>query len=276
MTPSRVALAGPAAAAMAPVAPPRRGPVIVLSYVYAGVQQLQSLLGEHPQLVCTTGTGLLPLCAQAALTWQQAEGRAADPGPPSALARASIRALTGSIAASLLAREGKARWCEIATAPAAYAETFLRVYPDAQFLCLHRNCADVIRSAVRANPWGISDTELGRFAAAYPGRSAAIVAAYWCAHTGPMLDFEAAHPDACSQVRYEDLSGDPDSAAREIFTFLDLDCGPRKPDWMKDNPQTGGGAFPAPPVPIPADQLPPSLRTQADSLLTRLSYPPLA
>jgi sulfotransferase family protein len=251
-----------------------RGPVIVLTYAHAGAGRLRSLLGEHPDLACTSGTGLLPLCEQASLTWQQAEGRAEAAAPPSALALASIRALTGTIITSVLAREGKTRWCEIATAPAACAQTFLDIYPDTRFLCLHRNCADVIRSAVQASPWGISDLEFGRFATAYPGRGAAILAAYWCAQAGPMLDFQAAHPGICSQVRYEDLTRDPDLATRDIFTFLGLDHqNPAVPAWITrdSTPDTD----PAAPPPIPLEQIPPALRTHADELLTRLSYHPL-
>jgi hypothetical protein len=259
-------------AAEVPSSVTRRCPVIVLTYAYAGAPELRALLGEHPGLVCTSGTGLLPLCEQAALTWSQADGRGGFPGSPSALAAASIRALTGSIAASLLAREGKARWCEIATAPAAYAETFLRVYPDTQFICLHRNCADVIRAAVRADPWGLSDQQFGPFTVAYPGRSAAAMAAYWRAQAGPMLDFEATHPRACCRVRYEDLTSDPGAAAREVFAFLDLDDDrPASPGGMTDEAVPGGV-----PEPIPAQQLPAPLLFQVNALLARLSYPPLA
>jgi hypothetical protein len=103
----------------------RAGPVIVMCYPYAGAGRLGSLLSQRQELACTSGTGLLPLCDQAALTWQQAERRL---GPASALALASIRAFTGTVITTLLAREGTPRWCEITTASPASAETFLRVY----------------------------------------------------------------------------------------------------------------------------------------------------
>lgn len=255
----------------------RTDPIVVLTYACAGADLMRLLLAGCPELACTSGSGLLPLCEQAALTWQRAEGH---DGPPSALALKSIRALTGSMISLLLAREGKRRWCEIATAQPAYAETFLRAYPGTRFLCLHRNCADVIRVAVRANPWGLSGREFGPFAAAYAGYNAAALAAYWVEHTRPMLEFEESHPGACRRVRYEDLAGSPGSLPSEILTFLDLDqVSAVTPSPMHGPDSAGGGEgaeFLGAAAGIPVDQLPPPLLSEADDLMARLSYPPLA
>ena len=68
----------------------RSGPVIVLTYAQAGGGRLQSLLSAHAALACTTGTGLLAACDQAAAAWRQAEGR--RQGSLSPLAAASVRA----------------------------------------------------------------------------------------------------------------------------------------------------------------------------------------
>lgn len=241
-------------------------PVVVLTYAQAGEQRLRSLLAGFPELACTIGTGMLPLCEQAALTWQRTEGR---DGPPSALALASIRALAGGIITVLLAHEGKPRWCEIATAPPACAETFLHVYPDTRFLCLHRNCADVIRSVMRANPWGLPDHEFGAFSAIYPGRSATALAAYWTARTDSLLKFEASHPGICFRIRYEDVARDPCTAAGKLAESLGLAFHAPWPPADEEGDDTGD-------APVPAEQIPPALRSTVDALLTRLCYPPLS
>lgn len=242
-------------------------PIVVLTYAYAGADLLGSLLAANPELALTSGTGVLPLCEQAAITWRRAEGR---DGPPSALALTSMRALTGSVITLLLAREGKPRWCEIATAQPGYAESFLRAYPGTRFLCLHRNCVDVIRLALRANPWGLADPEFGPFADAFPGYSAAALAAYWVAHTKPMLEFEAAHPGACRRVRYEDLNPLPGSLPADLAAFLGLHQQPTAtPDRGDQHPGQGPGT-----AEVPFGQLPLPLMSEVEDLLATLSYPP--
>jgi len=151
-------------------------PVIVLTYAHAGAEHLRPLLAGHLDLACTSGTGLLPLCQQAATTWRHVEGQ---PGSAlSELAAASIRALATSVITTVLAQTGKRRWCEFATAPPRSTETFLRLYPGTRIICLHRGCADVIRAALHASPWGLSGTSFAPFTAAYPGSTVAALAAY--------------------------------------------------------------------------------------------------
>lgn len=104
-------------------------------------------------MACTSGTGVLPLCDQAIATWRNIEGR--PDALPSRLALAATRALATSVITTVLAREGKRRWCEVAAPNSKAAKTFLNVYPGTRFLCLHRACPDVIRAALDASPWGV-------------------------------------------------------------------------------------------------------------------------
>ena len=99
----------------------RDAPVVVLTYAHSGAARLQSLLASHPDLACTSGTGILPLCEQAAITWRSADDRAGMTLSP--LALASVRALATGIITSMLIRTGKRRWCELATASPMSAET---------------------------------------------------------------------------------------------------------------------------------------------------------
>jgi hypothetical protein len=129
--------------------------VIVLASAYSGAGWLRTLLDGHPDLACASGTGILPLCQQAMAAWRSADGRAAR--SPSLLAVTATRALASTIITSVLAREGKRRWCEVATTSAQAAEAFLRLYPATKFLCVYRACPAVIRAALDAAPWGLAD-----------------------------------------------------------------------------------------------------------------------
>jgi len=248
-------------------------PVIVLAPVYSGASTLRSLLEGHPDLACTMGTGLLPLCEQAMFTWGNADGR---PGhPPSALARTATRALATSVISSILIQEGKPRWCEVAAANATAARSFLQLYPGARFLCLYRACPGVIRAALDESPWGLTDPMFAPFVRTYPASTAAALTACWNAQVSALLDFEQAHPEECLRVRFEDLIADSSQTAEHVRSFLGLTspgCGS-----LPGGPSEPGPEIPAPgPGPgFPDGLLPAGLRTQADDLLRQLDYPPL-
>lgn len=250
-----------------------RSTLIVLTYQHAGAERLRSLLSRDPNLACTHGTGILPLCDSAAATWRGVEGRSAD-APLSRLAATSIRALTMPVITSVLARQGGRRWCEFAHAPPRLAETFLQLYPQTRVLCLHRSYVDVIDTAIHAEPWGLSGPSYAPFTAAYPASTVAALTAYWNAFTAQLIAFEESHPAACRRVRYEDLADEqyPD----DLFAFLGM-AAPRpgladliSPDAAEPAPERAGRR-----APFPADQIPGPVLAQADNLARKLGYPPL-
>jgi hypothetical protein len=249
-----------------------RDPIVILAYRHCGAERLQRMLSGHAALACTSGTGLLPLCERAAATWRDAEGRDELLSP---LATASIRALASSVITAVLARTGGLRWCETVFTPASCGELFLRLYPAAKFLCLHRSCLDVIDAAVRENPWGPTHPAFQSFAAGSPGNTVATVAAYWAVHTEQILDFEQAHPGSCHRVRYEDLIGNPAGVDDETSSFLSLE--PAARHWLDDDgqpasEQPGTGYREAE---VPVGNIPPPLRARVSQLLTRIGYPPI-
>jgi hypothetical protein len=248
----------------------------VLGYPYCGAGRLQRVLSRHDALACTSGTGLLPLCEVAADTWRQAENR--DGPSLSSLAAASIRAMTSSIITTILAGSGKKRWCEIAFADPGSAEIFLEVYPSAKFICMHRSCLDVVYTAVQQAPWGLAGSPFQSFATGYPGNSVAAIAAYWAASTGPLLEFEQAHPSACHRIKYEDLIEDPVRVDDRISSFLALNSDdPAASHWMNDDTPSAAEApgSIASGAQVPLSWIPTSLTTRVNQLLTLMGYPPI-
>jgi hypothetical protein len=261
----------------------RHEPVVVLTYAYSGVARIRNLLSGSAVLALTSATGLLPLCAQAAATWRRIDNRG---GPLSPLAACSIRALAGGMITAILAETGKPRWCEISFSQLEAAETFLQLYPGTRFICLHRGCRDVILAGARANPWGLAGTSLAPFTVAYPGNSAAAIAAYWAECTETLLRFQDAHPAASRQVRYEDLAAHPDTAnpdqeARDILAFVDLDVDlgldAVTAALTSENAAEGVeiGALAAD-AQVPGRALPVPLAERVNGLQARLGYSPIA
>ena len=155
------------------------------------------------------------------------------------------------------------------------AATFLRLYPGTQFLCLYRACPGVIRAALDASPWGITDPVFAPFITKYPANTVASLTAYWVTATGSLLAFEREHPRSCLRVRFEDFAQGR-QAGKRITSFLGLSDAVGRPlPGSHDEPQ------PASPdtelaADLPANLIPPALLTQANNLLQQLDYPSIA
>jgi hypothetical protein len=253
-------------------------PLVVLAYRHAGMEHLKVLLSGHPDLACTMGAGLLPLCEQAAASWREVEGGGSD--ALSALAATSIRAMATSMAVTLQTRTGKRRWCEFSVAAPSAAGTFLRLYPRARIACLHRSCPGFIRAALDASGWGLSGPEFAPFVATHPASTVAALAAYWAARTQAFIEFEAEHSQAVRRIRCEDLAAAPRTAINRLQDLLGLRPGQPAYPLHSDWPQAEGtgqvpdeAEIPGPAANLPADLLPPPLLGQVNDLHAELHYP---
>jgi Sulfotransferase family len=245
----------------------RTGPVIVLACAYAGAARVVEALAADPAVAATTSTGIIPLCGQAARTWQRLDGSA---GPPlSQLAASTLRALITAQVTMILAEAGKTRWCELAIGATSAAPSFLQVFPGTTIVTVHRHSLDMIHAAVQASPWGLYLPRLAPYLSSYQGNTAAALAAYWADSTEQLLAFETANPQVTYRVRYEDAVADPDRALAGLRSCLGLTTGPDQ----------GIIREPAPPAPspastvIPAATIPRPLLDRITSLHAQLKYP---
>jgi hypothetical protein len=247
-------------------------PVVVLSYAYSGARQVQENLAAGTNLACTRGTGVIPLCAAAAATWQRIEGR--DAQRMSRLAASTIRGLATAQVTVILAEPGKTRWCELANAAPATAGLFAEIFPGTAFVCIHRRCPDMIADALRASPWGPARQGLTPYPPAQPGRTVAALAAYWADSTEDLLAFEKASPEAVRRLRCEDAAG-PGEALTAVREWLGLGSPPPWPDLIslpvpESHPATRPG-----PAEVPASLIPAPMRERINRLHAELGYPPV-
>jgi hypothetical protein len=253
----------------------RNAPVVVMGYSGSGAERLRSALSWFPELACTQGTGILPLCHLAVTAWQAVEER--DGAGMSPLAAASVRALCGGLVTAILAREGASRWCELSSAPTAVVQTFVNLYPGARFLLVHRRVDAVVRTVIGSGSWGLEGREFAPYVSAYPANPVAAVAAYWATHTAEQLEFERANPEACHRVRAGDLAGDSARVLPEISDFLALDGESLPPPHTLDDDWDGHADMGAPvadPV-LPLDRIPGPLLARVNDLHRSLGYPPV-
>jgi hypothetical protein len=260
---SREAVAGPAGDSV--VTPGGdTSPVIVLTYANSGAAALRALLAGHPDLTCTAGTGLLPLCGQAVATWSAIDG-----GPsagPSRLAVSHSRAMVNTMQTIVLAGSGKRRWCEIALAKPVTAEAFLQLFPECRILCLYRAYPAVAGEAMLAGRWGPEpSSEYAPFVRAHPGSIVTALAAHWAARVRPLIDFERSHPQNCVRIRHEDIEA---GLPPEIYSFLDLAGPPRQP--LAGPHKVPDGSE------LPAGRIPADLLEIVNGLMRELDYLPVA
>jgi Sulfotransferase family len=276
-----------------------RAPVFVLCGARSGSTLLRFILDSHPRLACPPEVGPGRVCgALAGMTDAlhgeagQSRERDADPSSPAAVNPASaafIREVISRQYGDYLGRRRKSRWCDKSLDNALFATLLGQVYPDAQFVCLYRQCMDVIASGLEASPWGLSSFGFARHAEGFPGNSVAAIGHYWLMTTGAIAQFEALNPDRCIRVRYEDLVSAPEDTANSVFAFLREQPVPGIGElclrtghesygasdqkiWFTDRitaSSVGRGER------IPVAALPPPLREDIDKRLIELGYAPV-
>lgn len=272
MTERAIALSKPAPDRTNSLRSAESAPIIILTLSHSGVDVLGDFLASSSSLSCTARTGLLPMCESVASTWQYIEGRE----QLSTLARTSIRALVTSMTlargvatGTRIADSGTPRWCETAISGISSAGTFLKIFPQAKFLCFYRRCDELAAEAIASNPWGFGKTEFWQYSSADPGNSLATVGAYWAERSRAILDFQLAQPQSCLSLRREDLEADPQEQMRHVWSFLGLTPPSAVTGKRRDPVGTGHGPRPR----FPANRLPPRLRTMINELHTTLGYP---
>jgi hypothetical protein len=194
------------------------GPVVVLSYEFAGAEIAADMLSSSGMFACTSATGIIPLCHSAAAAWQSAEGSS----ELSALATKAIKNTADTLLTVILAASGGHRWCEVSYASPAAASTFLKIFPSATFVCLHSNLHGVFSEVKRSFNWGLCDSPLWPFAGALAGNDLAIVSRYWSVRTEALLALEEQYPDSCIRLRHEDIAANDEEILNRISARLGL------------------------------------------------------
>jgi hypothetical protein len=242
-------------------------PIIVLTFAHSGSEVLTELLSRSAAVSCTARTGLLPMCESVASTWRQVERRP----ELTALAVSSIRALVTSMTIARTAHSGAQRWCETAISGTGPASTFLKVFPQASFICLHRRCEAAISSAARRYARQAGRTQLWPTASAEAGDGLTAACAHWAESTRALLDFQRAHPESSLRLRREDLDADGAAQLGRLWPFLGLtDPGAR----IRRESESASDRLPPAPD-FPGRRLPPPLREAINELHAELGYLPL-
>jgi hypothetical protein len=120
------------------------------------------------------------------------QGAAALHGPGHAGSTPQTTRNAATVIAVIQAVAGVSRWCETAVAPPGMARSFLRVFPAASVICLHRTLTGGLTERLRAYPWGLGNSPFWPYAGPHPGNNIAPIADYWMTSAEQLLAFEPA------------------------------------------------------------------------------------
>ncbi len=209
---ARVRISAPAATASQ--GPP---PIFVLGVYGSGTTLLRYVLDSHSRICCPPESDFLSPLARLAADERSLQGLDAM-GFDEEHLLFKLRELVLYFYSSYAASWNKPRWADKTPAYVDHADFLLRLFPDARFVHLHRHGLDQAHSFTRGG------THARRMLESYgrPGEDLRLgCLRYWREKVEGLLAFEAAHPERCFRLGYEDLCHDPEGRLRPLFDFLE-------------------------------------------------------
>lgn len=189
--------------------------IFILSLPRSGSTLLRMILDTHPQVCCPAELSLGQLCVDLSHALYFSIGQASTQNETArrAIVRAKVREIVDGFMKSYAALKGKAIWAEKTPANIEQADTLYETFPQAAYLCLHRNLLDVIRSGWESTRFGKLRYELWD----YQSGVELIIR-----HTRALLDFERQHSGQVIRLHYEQLAQNAAQELPRLFSFLNL------------------------------------------------------
>jgi len=192
-------------------------PAFVLSGERAGSTLLRWLLDAHPEVASPGELRLGRLAYDLYVTLSRTSTVNEEDRVQATLRE--VRGALDRILTPYARARGRRVWCEKTPENLLYLEALANAYPDARYVCLHRDWRDVVNSCLEISREGFMD-ELAAYARRRPDNLVEAMAESWADKTTKLLEFEHRNPSLCRRVRYEDLVRNPGEVLPDVFEFL--------------------------------------------------------
>jgi len=268
-----------------------KSPIFVICCSRSGSTLLRYVLDSHPNIGCPPELHLGNLCEQLHRTYSLIHGVSQSATDPATDATRSLmlnksRQTIESMMAEYLAASGKSRWCDKSISTVDHLSHVLKVFPDAKFICLYRNCMDMVQSGLEVSRHSFSGYGFTGFVLKRLDNTVAAIMDYWCDKAQKMLAFEELGRANVHRLRYEDLVFNPTQVVPKLLEFLGVEPDPGLIDRIFSVPHQGGpgdsnivftrrieqGSVGKGST-ISRRQIPSEQLTRANGLLERLGYP---
>ena len=223
-----------------------RDPIFILSSARSGSTLLRYIVDTHPAICCPPELNLGSVCEGLYWAAYDTVARVANVSTDderAGVASAEVRRVVSGLMETYKTAKGKQIWCEKTPKNLLYHEVLSTIFPDARFLCLYRNCLDVVHSCIefcQHTPM----TELDPYFQKYPDDQITAMIAYWTDRAIMLLDCERFNPGRCFRIKYEDLVAQPAEALEPMFKFLGVSWDPRLLDSVFTEPHDEGDGDP--------------------------------
>lgn len=230
--------------------PDSSAPIFILSCERAGSTLLRFIMDTHPD-VCSPGELVLGRVCESLLHMVSSTSIDQPITAFNEMARyrasfQEVRKIVSGWLDAYAKSKGKKIWCEKTPLNVQYREILNDVYPDAKFICLHRNCMDVVHSCVEAVKSAFY-IELFYYARNLPppftrggSNSIGVFVDSWIDKTNKMLMFEREHPLKCFRIKYESIVTNPVETLGPLFEFAGLGLDPSMLDSVFFAPHDAG------------------------------------
>ncbi len=218
-------------------------PIFILSCERSGSTLLQFILDAHPDICCPGEMALGALCRDLRVAVSRSFGLpfAKNPLEREEVEKREVRRAMFELLSRFTQTQGKKLWCDKTPYNLKYLEPLEWAFPDARYVCLHRNALDVVQSCLE-----LPEKEFLWWALPYVVKHQRNLAAAfldnWAEKTGALLELESRN-SRTFRLKYEDLVADPPKVLIPLFRFLGVDWDPSLPDrvfTLPRDPSMGG------------------------------------
>ncbi|OQK16458.1 hypothetical protein AU255_00690 [Methyloprofundus sedimenti] len=200
-------------------------PIFILSCERSGSTLLRLIVDTHSEIACPGQLYLGSMSNELYRTMNYSLGQTFDATKEierKELVLQEVRGIIDGLMERYSAARNKSIWCEKTTLNTDYLKILSDLFPEARYICLYRNCMDVVHSCLKFNPLGFMP-ELVQFVQRYPENLVVAMAENWLAKNEKIFTFETTHPDQCFRVHYEHMVNDPLTVLPPLFEFLGVD-----------------------------------------------------
>jgi protein-tyrosine sulfotransferase len=191
-------------------------PIFVVGVHRSGTTLLRLILDSHPSIACPPESFFIGPLQELMHDAKAVEGLLAM-GFDRDHVLARIRELVSYFFETYAASKGKERWADKTPSYIDYLDFIETLYgPRCRYVLLYRHGLDVACSAA-----DMRIREMEPYVAECGGDRLAGAASYWSAQCAKQLAFQERHPERCLEVRYEELTRDPEPHLRALFDFLE-------------------------------------------------------